>query len=282
MNRVPVLSVIVRTLARNERLAECLDSLAQQNTRDFEVVVVDMSGGAAADVIGSPRDLHLTHLDTQGRVLNRAVALNYGIRRASGKFIAVLDDDNIWSAPQAKTLIRLFGDDTDLVYTGTRRLINKPDGTKVREECRFTPFNYEKLVRGNYIYATAMAFQKKSWERVGRYDARFHVYEDWEFLIRLARSGKVVTEESFWAYSRSFTGVPGVSDHNLDKADCDRCRAAVVWKHRQLYVDDLAETAPMTQVRRVLEKPLAERFFLLFDWWRVHGFASLKFYPWNQ
>ncbi len=103
MSLVPALSVIVRTMGRNQRLAECLNSLAQQNTHDFEVVVVDMSGGAAADVIGSPRDLHLTHLDTQGRVLNRAVALNYGIRRASGKFIAVLDDDNIWSAPQAET-----------------------------------------------------------------------------------------------------------------------------------------------------------------------------------
>ncbi|MCU1348031.1 MAG: hypothetical protein JWO56_1061, partial [Acidobacteria bacterium] len=42
---IPAISIIVRTLGRT-RLGEALATLAAQTRRDFEVVVVDMSGGA--------------------------------------------------------------------------------------------------------------------------------------------------------------------------------------------------------------------------------------------
>jgi len=37
-------SVIVRTVRRPQRLRECLQSLAAQTLREFELILVDMSG----------------------------------------------------------------------------------------------------------------------------------------------------------------------------------------------------------------------------------------------
>ena len=47
----PTVTVVVPTLAADETLAACLDSLAQQTFSDFEIIVVDNSGperGSAA------------------------------------------------------------------------------------------------------------------------------------------------------------------------------------------------------------------------------------------
>ena len=48
----PAVTVVVPTLAADETLAACLDSLARQSFRDFEIIVVDNSGRKALE----PRD----------------------------------------------------------------------------------------------------------------------------------------------------------------------------------------------------------------------------------
>jgi GT2 family glycosyltransferase len=48
----PTVSVIVRTVRRPQRLRECLQSLAAQTYRKFELVLVDMSEGSMTSIVG--------------------------------------------------------------------------------------------------------------------------------------------------------------------------------------------------------------------------------------
>src|SRR5215216_3956791 len=92
------ISVILRTLNRNERLGEALESLANQTRRDFEVVIVDMSRkGDTSSVLEhfSQRLPQVKHLPA-GKPLPRGEALNRGIYAASADKIAILDDDNLY------------------------------------------------------------------------------------------------------------------------------------------------------------------------------------------
>lgn len=230
----PTLSVIVRTVKRLTRLDECLSSLAAQRECALQIVVVDMSGGGAHDIVSRHLRPQDAHLDTRGRVLNRPAALNYGIERAAAPFIAILDDDNCWAPHQAATLVRLLKmNRADLAYTGVTRRDCTPQGVLMAERRLFTPFDYDRLVLGNYIYTSATGFSREAWNRVGRFDPRFPVYEDWEFLIRLARNARVAFEESHGAISRSFTGQPGVSAHFKETESCERCVVGLRWKHRR-------------------------------------------------
>ncbi len=282
MEKTPVLSVIVRTAGRNQRLAECLDSLTQQTRVDFQVVIVDMSDGSAAEVVQRFSSLDILHLETGGKLLPRPVALNHGIRLASGKFIAILDDDNLWLPRQVRNLVHLFQNNgADLVYTGVRRRTYTPDGEVVNESGRFKKFDYEMLARGNFIYMSSIAFRKKTWKATGGFDARFQVYEDWEFFLRVTRPGKVAFEKSFEAVSRNFTGDPTSSSHNLEIRDCELCFNAVLWKHRDVIGKNLGENAP-PPLQAALKKSRVIRFCLLTQWWLKHGFSGLKFYLWNH
>lgn len=94
-SRQPLFSVIIPTYNRPERLAACLQALAQSDyPRDrFEVIVVDDGGPQSLDsVVANFKkqfDLKLLHQKNAGP----AAARNTGARHAKGDFLVFIDDD---------------------------------------------------------------------------------------------------------------------------------------------------------------------------------------------
>jgi len=112
----PTVSVIVRTVRRPQRLRECLPSLAVETFRNFELVLVDMSGGLTSTIVEEMREClpALRHLKLNG-ARSRPAALNRGIESAEGNVITILDDDNLWDPDHLGNIVRDFND-ADLVY----------------------------------------------------------------------------------------------------------------------------------------------------------------------
>jgi glycosyltransferase involved in cell wall biosynthesis len=231
------ISVVVRTLGHDERLADALLSLALQTRRDFEVVVVDMSQGRSAAALArfAPRLPHLCHL-TPRRRLPRPAALNAGIAAARGAAIGILDDDNLYDPEHLDRLVSgLAASGADYVYTGVRHATYTPEGRRL--SCREVaiPFAFDRVLLGNFIYATGSAFRREIWERLGGYDERFLVFEDWDFIVRVAQAGRLVHLPLVSSESRKFTGIDGVSGFDLEIDAVRRCHAGLYWKHRRLY-----------------------------------------------
>lgn len=252
----PTLSVIVRTIGGADHLHDALDSLAAQSRREFEVVVVDMSGGRARAVIDAHRSRlpDVTRLDTHGHPLNRPAALNAGISRAKGAYVGILDDDNCWEPAHVGAVVDALAEsNADVAYTGVHRIGLTPDGVVLGEDWTHEPFDADRLLRGNYIYSSATVFRRSIWREVGGYDERFPVYEDWEFLIRATRGRKVSMIPAMTAISRNFTGKFLVPRHSMSEPDdCARCLAAVFWKHRARAPELLGERFTARESRRLL------------------------------
>ena len=90
---VPHVSVIVPVRDRKELLRDCLTALAQQDYRDFEVVVVDDgSADGSGDVARTFRDrLALTVVRTPG--VGAVLARCRGVEEARGEVLAFTDSD---------------------------------------------------------------------------------------------------------------------------------------------------------------------------------------------
>jgi len=234
----PAISVIVRTIGSSVRLVEALESLASQTRRDFEVVVVDMSDGAQ-DAVLAPfyeRLPALRHLALAR--MSRPKALNVGIAAASAPAIGILDDDNLYDPRQLEILLDgLASTAAAYVYTGVRHATYGPDGQFISMMEMGFPFVFEKVLMGNFIYATGSAFQKALWEQLGGYDERFDVFEDWDFIIRAAQVGRIAHLPFVAGESRKFTGVEGKSNFDREIETVRWCHAGIYWKHRRLYFD---------------------------------------------
>src|SRR6476661_2260120 len=89
----PTFTVIVPTYGRPEFLADALASIVAQSFADFECIVVD---DASPEPASLPADSRL-------RVIRREfnggppAARNTGIEAARGRYVAFLDDDDVWT-----------------------------------------------------------------------------------------------------------------------------------------------------------------------------------------
>lgn len=103
MADAPRLSIILSYRNRDaQRVRRCLDSLANQTIKDFEVLFVDFgSDSAAARTIKALVEQYpfarYFYSDTRGQPWNRSIALNIGIQNAAGPYILTADVDLILS-----------------------------------------------------------------------------------------------------------------------------------------------------------------------------------------
>jgi glycosyltransferase involved in cell wall biosynthesis len=89
---MPEFSVIIPTFGRPAFLSEAVDSVLKQTLGDFECLVVDDSSPQAPRIPDDPR-IRLLRRPKNG---GPAAARNTGIAEATGRYIAFLDDDDVW------------------------------------------------------------------------------------------------------------------------------------------------------------------------------------------
>jgi len=96
--RPPRVSVILTVYKRTEFLGGALDSILAQSYSNYEVIVADDSGTAAAREIAETRariDLRVRYRPNP-KTLGIAASLVEAVKTARGEFIAILNDDDVW------------------------------------------------------------------------------------------------------------------------------------------------------------------------------------------
>ena len=92
---MPYLSLIVPVYNRPQEVQELLESLAAQDNRDFEIIIVEDGSTVRCDrIVGqykSAIDIKYFFKENSGPGLSR----NYGAERAEGKYVVFLDSDCI-------------------------------------------------------------------------------------------------------------------------------------------------------------------------------------------
>jgi GT2 family glycosyltransferase len=98
MSAAPALSLVVASLGRTTPVSRLLDSLAAQEFRDFDVLVVDQNDdNRLIPVLAAPRPFPLRHLRTPGE-RGASRARNRGWRETGGATVLFPDDD-CWYGP---------------------------------------------------------------------------------------------------------------------------------------------------------------------------------------
>lgn len=88
----PEFSVVVPTYGRAQLLNEAVASVLSQTVTDFECIVVDDASPDPPEIPGDDR----VRVVARERNGGPAAARNSGIAAASGRYLAFLDDDDVW------------------------------------------------------------------------------------------------------------------------------------------------------------------------------------------
>jgi glycosyltransferase involved in cell wall biosynthesis len=188
----PVVSVIVPTHNRPDMLRGAIASILAQSYTNFEIIVVNDAGKDVAYVIDEINDARIKYFRHE-KNKGLAAARNTGIKNASGKYIAYLDDDDLFSPDHLETLIRHFEANTrsKIAYTDAYRahqvLIGDTYKTVMKDVPYSFDFDYDRILYGNFIPVLCFMHEKECIDAVGNFDEALTSHEDWDLWIRMSR-----------------------------------------------------------------------------------------------
>ncbi len=127
----PIVSVVIATWRRPDALARAVDSALAQTLGDIEVIVAaernDPATAAAVAAVADPR-VRLVVNPTKG---GPGPARDTGARAARGRWVAFLDDDDLWHPTKLERQCALAGDDDRTIVTTLSEVVS-PAGTLVK------------------------------------------------------------------------------------------------------------------------------------------------------
>jgi GT2 family glycosyltransferase/tRNA A37 methylthiotransferase MiaB/Flp pilus assembly protein TadD len=188
---LPLVSVIVPTYNRPDMLVATLQSILNQTYTNQEIIVVNDCGVDVADIVG--------WLNQQGNITyvkhdrNRglAAARNTGLKLARGKYIAYLDDDDLFYPDHLETLVTfLETSDYRIAYTDAHRAHQEKQLGRYVTTGRDLPyshdFNADHLIVANQFPVLCLMHEKSCLEQAGYFDESLTTHEDWDLWIRLS------------------------------------------------------------------------------------------------
>ena len=213
-----LVSVIVPTHNRAHLVQETLDSVAAQDYRPIELVVVDdgstdHSLRVISEWVGAhSNEQGLTTVVVPNTKQGAAAARNRGLVVSRGEFIQFLDSDDLLSrgkiSAQVRSLAPLGGQAA--VYGPCRLFRKRKRGGNVYSGYRRRPGGDQLLQwirRGGLTVPHTILWRRTDVLRLGRWNESLVADDDGEYGMRfLAQGGRLVYRPGSWAYYRTDSG----------------------------------------------------------------------------
>jgi glycosyltransferase involved in cell wall biosynthesis len=188
----PLVSVIIPTHNRASLLPTALDSVYAQKgigeQFDLEVIVVDDASTDSTPAIvrqsyPSARYIRLA----KNRGVSRA--RNSGLAASQGRFVAFLDDDDVWlpCKLQAQLPVLERHPAAGAIYSQVYYYYRNQGGKKYPELSRArSGWLFESLLMGNFMTLHSVLVRREAFDKTGYFDEQLSSHEDWDMWLRLS------------------------------------------------------------------------------------------------
>lgn len=266
----PFLSVLVRTQAnRPATLQESLLTLAAQTSEDFEVLLLahDVDEEALARLGELVGEFHES-FSRRVRIVpvaggGRARPLNVGAEQARGRYLAMLDDDDMVLAHWVEELQaaeRRAPGHVLHIGVAVQEVLARPggwqgqDGYDVVSRPRIPfplQFDFPEHCFENWTPNNGYAVPRSLLTELHqRWDESLEVLEDWDYLMRAAFLCGVESRPTFGALARIWTNADNSTTAHSDEA----------WKKTRQEIVSRLDASPLlldrgafSQIRRVVQ-----------------------------
>lgn len=256
---MPRVSVLLTCFNHIRYLPECFAGVQAQSFQDFEVLAID-DGSTDGTREWLERNAKGATLLFNENNLGTYASLNVGLSKASGEFIAILNDDDLWAPYKLERQVEMLDANPDVGLVHTDGGFIDGDGKPIEG----SPLGFEfprtetgdvglALVYQNKIIASAALVRKACFDQLGGFSTGYFGSGDWEMWIRICEKWKV----GFVPEKLTFYRVHGENaSHKLERiwADDEKLRA---WLAPRL--EAYGERFPDSELRRA----------------KAHNFAAL-------
>lgn len=189
----PVVSIIIPAYQTAGYIGATLESVDAQTFRDFETIVINDGSPDTPELrrVLEPFRDRIVYLEQDNR--GSSAARNAGLRVARGRYVAMLDSDDLWAPGYLAAQVAALEADAALgvVFPDARLFGDTPDDGRRFSEVY--PVDDEITVAGLlgqtcYVYYGVTA-RRELLLRVGGYDEALGAAEDLDLWVRILRAG---------------------------------------------------------------------------------------------
>jgi glycosyltransferase involved in cell wall biosynthesis len=182
------ISVIIPTFNRSGVVVRAINSVLDQNNKNFELIVVDDGSTDETELLLSP-------LNDSGQLkyfkiknLGVSSARNFGVSQAIGDWLCFLDSDDEW-------LPNKLQDQLEFVQKNSSYQIVYSEEIWIRNGVRVNPraihqkhsgWVFDKCVQQCFIAPSSVMLRKSLFHEMGGFDPTFTVCEDYDLWLKIS------------------------------------------------------------------------------------------------
>jgi glycosyltransferase involved in cell wall biosynthesis len=197
-----LVSIIIPTYNGEKRISSAIDSVFCQSYKNIEVIIInDGSSDKTLEAIKNLQKIHpeIVVLNNQ-KNFGFVKSLNFGLEKSKGKYIARIDDDDIWiDNKKLEKQINFLEKNKDYVLCGGGIII-KQEGKKEHIAKYFFPEKDEEIRKSllsyNLFAHSTVVFKK---EVCGKYNEIFGFFTDADMWLKLGTLGKFYNFQEYFA-----------------------------------------------------------------------------------
>ncbi len=194
----PLVSVIIPVYNGERYIEATIRSVIAQTEPSWEIIAVndgskDKSLGILIGLAAEEPRLHVLSVKNGG--VSRA--RNAGVAEARGKYLAFVDQDDLWAPEKLACQLAKFRENPEPGSVFTNESIIDHTGTVVREKVlALSPEKnrgmvFDRLVFECFMPVSSVMMTKELFDRVGGFDPQYGLAEDYDLFLKAVRIAPV-------------------------------------------------------------------------------------------
>jgi len=248
----PLVSVVIPTYNMEQHIADTLISVQGQTLESWEAIVVDdCSTDSTPRIVNEfvEQDPRIRYFRLPKNSNLPSVPRNYGIQQAQGKYVALLDHDDLWSSQKLQRQVQVLEADETIAMVHSHLWV-------VKNGRRFWGILYipspqksiatePKLKNRNKIQCSSVMVNRDVIQELGGFDEspKFRAVEDYHLWYRVSQHHRI-------AFISEIHGM-----YRLDKSGTS---AREDMQRRLQSVDQALGTVSFTSNQNLLHKAIAK------------------------
>ena len=261
-------SVIMPCYNDGKYIEEAVESVFAQTYKNIELIVID-DGSDEQETIDILNRLGDRIVLLKTNHLRPAGARNYGITRATGKYILPVDsDDEIDSTYVAKAVEILEKNQNIGVVYCEADLFGEKSG-----KWDLPSYSFDKMLLDNVVFVTAL-FYREDWEKVGGFNTHMLAgMEDYDFWLAILALGKEIYQIPEILFHYRIKPVSRTTGFQSDYVQMQATYRQIYDNHKEFFEKNSEEYA------KVLRDALIEQIAIRMKYEKVFEKVQ-KYYKW--
>lgn len=188
-------SIVIPAYNSSKFISRTIESVLRQTYKNWELVVVDDgSKDSTGEIVKSfcEKDSRVKYI-FQENSGSPSGPTNRGIENSSGEYVAILQHDDEWEPTKLEEQLKLMTGDNNLGFVACNAIfVNELKGIESESKLKISDDKHflEKILCSNIIpYPSAVLAKRSVFDKVGYFDERFKMADDWDMWIRFVASG---------------------------------------------------------------------------------------------